>query len=185
MKWLTRYIDVGQVDSQRSSVVKAHGNWHGWKNHKIIFFFKKWVLFFSAKLKYVRMRVIYVGQGRFWKKKSLKCVKSEKTNVWNLDLGRKMQVHFFQKVRAGGTEGKRFSGCNQKMREGDFFKVIRIKIKKTCPWGTNKVNKTYVWNLGLGKKMPYYFIFFSKIERTRPWGYFFLGQIKHAQTKVI
>ena len=41
----------------------------------------------------------------------------------------KCMLNFFQKAYAGAKEGNFFSGHSQKVREGDFFKVITVTIK--------------------------------------------------------
>ena len=42
----------------------------------------------------------------------------------------KCMLTFFQKACAGANEGNFFSGYSQKVRKGDFFKVIRVTIEK-------------------------------------------------------
>ena len=62
--------------------------------------------------------------------------KSEKKLMFEISIWVekcKLIFFFFQKVRAGATEGKYFSGYNQKVRKGDYFKVFRITIKKQVP----------------------------------------------------
>ena len=54
----------------------------------------------------------------------------KKTNVSYLELGRKMRVVSFQKVCAGAKESRFFYGYNEKVRIGDFFKMIRVTIEK-------------------------------------------------------
>ena len=60
-------------------------------------------------------------------KKSFSSTKKiEKTNVWSLDLCRKIKDSCSQKMHARAEGGKFFSGYYQKMLKGKFFILVTI-----------------------------------------------------------
>ena len=61
-------------------------------------------------------------------------------NSMKLDLGQEKANYFFQKLRAYAIWGHFFSWYNQKMRKGEFFKLLRIK-KKSLTY-EKKIKKT-------------------------------------------
>ena len=70
-----------------------------------------------------------------------------------------------------------FSGYNQKIDKGDFFKLIRVRFeKKTSIWITKCSEKTGVWNLVLDYKVVEPFL--SNVRFTSR-GSFFLGATRN------
>ena len=69
--------------------------------------------------------------------------KVKKNNVWNLE--------FCKKIINWSTEGKCFSGHNQKLHERDFFEFIRVRIEnKTLEY---EKSEKLTFEIYLGKKI--------------------------------
>ena len=79
------------------------------------------------------------------------------TNVWNLDLGKKMaNSNWKLKCVLPLKEVIFFSECNQKVQKKKFFIMVRVRNEKQVS-EVRKKWETNVWNLDLGKKIARYF----------------------------
>ena len=63
-----------------------------------------------------------------------------KINVWNLDLAQNISKEFFIRARLRATGVKLFSGLNQEMHRGDFFKLVGMWVEKQV-FGVRKKGK--------------------------------------------
>ena len=131
------------------------------------------IIFFLGKTKRCTNESCLYWSGSILKKKVAEVRKKWKKLTFEMSIwvGKCKFILFFQKVRAGATEGKCFSGHNQKVRKGNFFKVFRITINKPSPWSTNKVKKITFAISGWVKN--WYIIFFIQKLRTHAPGEIF------------
>ena len=84
-------------------------------------------------------------------------MKKWKTNIWSVDLGWKWKIHVTKNTCLHHSRYL-FPSYDQKMRIGEFFKLVKIRIKIQV-YDLRKKWTTNVWSLELGKKFVKLFFF--------------------------
>ena len=97
------------------------------KKRQNSFFFKYVILFYNQQMhKLELLKIFAVLNG----KQIFDIPKKVKTFVLNLNLGKKWKIYFCQIMRAHAIGGNFISEYNQKMRKGEFSKLIKVECEK-------------------------------------------------------